>query len=63
MGKAIRASALVLLLTCSAYAGEMQNDVKQPTPAPTQEATADGWIPNDLTDTVLSVLGSVLALL
>jgi len=63
MVKALRASVLVLVLACSGYAGEIHNDVKQPTPAPTQEATADGWIHNGLTEAVLSVLGSVLALL
>lgn len=62
MGKAVRASVVVLCLTCSAQAGWIQNDVKQPTPPPTEEATADGDIQNGLTETLLSVLGSVLAL-
>ena len=34
MGKAIRASALVLLLTCSAQAGWMQNGTPPPPPPP-----------------------------
>ncbi|HEU4594804.1 MAG TPA: hypothetical protein VFS10_06520 [Pyrinomonadaceae bacterium] len=40
MSKAIRASALVLLLTCSAQAGWIQND--SPAPPPSQPATAVG---------------------
>jgi hypothetical protein len=66
MGKAIRASVVVLLLACSAYAGEIQNDVKQPTSPPAsaiQQTNAGGIMPNDFTETVLSVLGSLLALL
>jgi len=66
MGKAIRASVLVLFLACSAQAGHIHNDAKLPTPAPTQEAAADGYIqneqPDSLMETVLSVIGSVLAL-
>ena len=67
MGKAIRASVLVLLLTCSVQAGWIHTGVTEP-PPPTpaiaeQETTAKGEIQNDLTETVLSVLGSVLALL
>jgi hypothetical protein len=66
MGKALRASVLVLLLTCSVQAGWIHNGVTEPPPpAPAvaeQEPTANGDIQNDLTETVLSVLGSVLAL-
>ena len=65
MGKAIRASVVVLLFACSGYAGEIHNDVKQPTPPPAsaiQETNAGGEIQNDLTETLLSVLGSVLSL-
>jgi hypothetical protein len=72
MGKVIRASLLVLCLACSAQAGWIQNDVtgNPPSPPPnavTEEQTVDGWIqngePESLTDTVLSVIESVLALL
>jgi hypothetical protein len=48
MGKAIRASALILLLTCTARAGWMGNE--SPTPPPpqpanvAQEQTTDGEI-------------------
>jgi hypothetical protein len=62
MGKAIRASVLVLVLACSAQAGHIHNDAKPPTPAPTQEVTADGYVQNDLTETVLSLLASMLTL-
>jgi len=68
MSKAIRASVLVLLLTSSAQAGWMGNDVKQPTPPSTtqEEQTAAGVMPNgepdSLTETVLTVIESVLAL-
>jgi hypothetical protein len=45
MGKLMRASALVLLLACSASAGIMGNDVYQPPPPPSaqsvQEPTAE----------------------
>jgi hypothetical protein len=70
MGKTIRASVLVLVLASSAQAGWIQNDVTG-TPPPqnnvTAEQTASGWIqngePESLTQTVLSVIESVLALL
>ena len=70
MSKAIRASVLVLLLTSSAQAGWMGNDVKQSEPPPPsvtqEEPTADGIMPNgepdSLTETVLAVIESVLAL-
>lgn len=72
MCKAIRASVLVLLLAGSAQAGWIQNEAAPtpPPPPPTitqEEPTAEGVMPNggpeSLTETVLSLLGSVLALL
>ncbi len=69
MAKTIRVSVLVLLLACPVYAGEMQNDVKQALPASdaTQTASAEDWMPSDgpegFTETVLSLLESVLSLL
>lgn len=66
MGKAIRASVLVLLLTCSAQAGWIHNPVAGPQPPEParveQEPAANGEIQNGLTETVLSLLESVLAL-
>lgn len=76
MGKAIRASVLVLLLACSVQAGWIHNDVTgtpPPPPPPSiteQEPTASGEMQNDaadaadsLTETLLIALESVLALL
>lgn len=69
MSKAVRASVLVLLLVCSAYAGDIQNGVTGTPPPPNvtqEERTADGDIrngePNSFTETVLSLLEDVLAL-
>ena len=72
MVKAIRTSALILLLTCSTQAGIMQNEAPAPPPQPqpasavqettdtSQETSADGYIqndaPSDLTQVVLEVL-------
>ncbi len=74
MGKAIRASVLVLLLACSAQAGWIHNPATgtPPPPPPTteQEPTASGEMQNgaadaadSLTETLLNALESVLALL
>lgn len=70
MSKAIRASALVFLLACSAYAGDIQNGSPQPPAQPSnavQEPTENGDIQNGIadaiTDATLTVLNNVLALL
>lgn len=73
MGKAIRASALILLLACSAQAGWMGNDSPAPTPSsePTsavQEPTAGGEIPTgeipgDTTDTLTQIALDLLTAL
>jgi hypothetical protein len=79
MGKAIRASLLILLLACSAQAGYIPNDtpaapppsqqtsaVQEPTDA-TQDPTLDGAMPNDiaysLTQTALDLLALLPSLL
>jgi hypothetical protein len=77
MGKAIRASALVLLLACSAQAGWMPNDMPAP-PPPAQPASAvqeptggevttgetiPGEIPNATTDTLTQIALDLLAAL
>lgn len=77
MRKVIGASMLVLVLSCSAYAGYIPNDRSTPEPQPTpttstttQEA-AGSYIPNGqtaestattVTEVVLSLLQSVLPL-
>lgn len=77
MFKIIRACLLVLVLACSARAGEIQNGAPQPTPAPMVTATVPGEpltpeaedddltsdLAGTLTETALSVLDNVLALL
>ena len=78
MGKAIRASVLMLLLACTTQAGWMTNDRTQPPPPPpataAQEQTADGDVPTNtagdtqddaaevLAQTVLNLLAGVLTL-
>jgi hypothetical protein len=70
MGKTVRASALILFLACSTFAGEIQNGVTG-TPPPPQNATqeqqtVDGDIQNgvadSLSETVLSLIERVLVL-
>jgi hypothetical protein len=67
MGKAIRASALILLLTCSAQAGYIPNETPVPPPSqPTvaaQEPTTDGYIPNDAADSLTQFALDLLAVL
>ena len=66
MGKAIRASALILLLACTAQAGWIQNDSPAPPPQPTnavQEPTADGWIQNGVADSLTQIALDLLAVL
>jgi hypothetical protein len=74
MGKAIRASALIVLLACTAQAGWMGNNSPtqagwmgndspaQPT-STTQEPTTGGEMPNDATDTLPPVALDLLAAL
>jgi hypothetical protein len=77
MFKIIRASVLVLLLACSAQAGEIQNGSPQPPPPPppytelaqeettTEEVEGDSTydLADSFTEAALSVLDNVLALL
>jgi len=71
MGKATRASLLVLILAGSAQAGWIQNGVNGTSPDPppdaAEEQTANGSIQSDdpegFTETVLSLLESALSLL
>jgi hypothetical protein len=64
MAKSLRASVLVLLLACAAYAGDIQNDrTAPPPPPPAEEETGEPTAPDSFTETILTVLQSVLALL
>lgn len=66
MGKAIRASALILLLTCTARAGWMGNDSPAPAPQPAsvaQEPTTDDEIQNEAADTLTQIALDLLAVL
>lgn len=68
MRKIISVAALLLALTCPAYAGDMQNDkpqantIQEPT-VPTQEPTTEGEIQNDATDSLTQLALDVLAVL
>ena len=74
MVKAIRVSALILLLACSAQAGYIQNDAPAPPPPPpasavqeptdtSQETSANGYIQNDAPSGLTQVVLEVLAVL
>ena len=67
MGKAIRASALILLLACSAQAGYIPNESPAPPPPQpanaVQEPTTDGDIQNDAADTLTQIALDLLAVL
>jgi hypothetical protein len=74
MGKAIRVSALSLLLCCSAYAGEIQNgspapgDINSPPTADGEVQNGiNGWMPNGVGDELdgaaLAALNGALTLL
>jgi hypothetical protein len=66
MSKVIRASVLVLLLTCSAQAGWMQNGSPEPPPPPAnavQEPTMGGEMSTDAADSVTQITLDLLAAL
>jgi hypothetical protein len=66
MGKAFRASLLVLLLACSAQAGYMPNGSPDPTPplaSAEQEPSLDGNIPNDAPNSLTELTLDLLAVL
>jgi hypothetical protein len=64
MRKTLGVSLLVLLLTCSARAGIIQNET--PAPAPTPAPAANGYMQNDsaggLTQAVLDLLAALPSL-
>jgi len=65
MRKVFRVAALVLALSCPAFAGIIHNPAPQPATATTQETSAGGEIHTPLTtvEIVLSLLSGVLPLL
>ncbi len=75
MGKAIRASVLVLLLACSAQAGWIQNPAPAPPPPSLQttaaqepayadqELTTGGEMPDDVADGLAGIALDLLAVL
>jgi hypothetical protein len=63
MRKILTATALVLALGCTSFAGEIHNPKTQPAAPTTQETSADGIIQNGFTEAVLSLLSSAFALL
>lgn len=66
MRKTISVAALLLALTCPAYAGDIQNDSPKPPANTIQEPTTDGDIQNgavgSLTQTVLDLLAALPSL-
>jgi hypothetical protein len=65
MRKTISVAALLLALTCPAYAGEIPNVTPAP-PSPTttvQEQTTDGYIQNDSADSLTQIALDLLAFL
>jgi hypothetical protein len=67
MRKAISVSALLLALTCTIHAGDMQNGVPSPPPQPQSVTQEGGGVacgePDGFTEALLSVIESALALL
>lgn len=59
MRKLIQASLLALVLTASVHAGE----IGQPIAASSDTVSAQGYMPNGITETALSILGAVLSLI
>jgi hypothetical protein len=63
MRKTISVAALLLALTCPAYAGEMQNDSPKPQASTVQAPTVDGDIQNDAADRLTEIALDLLAVL
>ncbi|MDT5267968.1 MAG: hypothetical protein QOH49_154 [Acidobacteriota bacterium] len=67
MRKTISVAALLLALTCPAYAGDIQNDSPKPPSNAAQEPTGGeittGEIPDDTTDALTQTVLDLLAVL
>jgi nucleoside-specific outer membrane channel protein Tsx len=63
MRKTISAAALLLALTCTAYAGDMQNDSPKPPANTVQETAVDGDIQNDVAGSLTQMALELLAAL
>ena len=63
MRKTISVAALLLALTCPAYAGEMQNDSPKPPANTVQEPTANGDMQNDVASGLTQIALDLLAAL
>jgi hypothetical protein len=63
MRKTISVAALLLALTCPAYAGDMPNDSPKPQANTAQEPTVDGEIPNVAADNLAQIALDLLAVL
>jgi hypothetical protein len=59
MRKLIQASLLALALTAPIYAG----DIGQPVTSSSDTVTAQGYMPNGIAETALTLLGAVLSLI
>jgi hypothetical protein len=63
MRKTISVAALLLALTCPAYAGDIQNDSPKPPTNAVQEPTTDGDIQNGVAGSFAQVALDLLAAL
>lgn len=63
MRKTISVAALLLALTCPAYAGEMQNDSPKPPANTVQEPTTNGDMQNDVASGLTQIALDLLAAL
>ncbi len=63
MRKTISVAALLLALTCPAYAGDMPNDSPKPQANAIREPTTDGEMQNDAADRLTEIALDLLAVL
>lgn len=63
MRKTISVAALLLALTCPAYAGDIPNDSPKPQTSTVQEPTVNGEIQNDSADRLTEIALELFAAL